>query len=53
MMKASLPLLRPDSDPVGAMDAARWSAAQDLLVAAGFQKSPVEIAKAFTTQFLK
>jgi len=53
MMKASLPLLRPDSDPVGAMDAARWSAAQDLLVAAGFQKSRVEIARAFTTQFLK
>jgi ABC-type nitrate/sulfonate/bicarbonate transport system substrate-binding protein len=53
MMKASLPLLQPDSHPVGAMDEESWSAAQDLLVKAGFQKSRVEIAKAFTTKYLK
>jgi hypothetical protein len=35
------------------MDEESWSAAQDLLVKAGFQKSRVEIAKAFTTKYLK
>jgi ABC-type nitrate/sulfonate/bicarbonate transport system substrate-binding protein len=53
MMKASVPLLKPDSKPFGAMDAEGWSAAQDLLLQAGFQKSRVEIAKAFTTKFLQ
>jgi ABC-type nitrate/sulfonate/bicarbonate transport system substrate-binding protein len=53
MMKASLPLLKPDAKPVGWMDAANWSAAQKLLVDAGFQKSPVDVSKAFTVDFLK
>jgi hypothetical protein len=35
------------------MDAANWSAAQKLLVDAGFQKAPVDISKAFTVEFLK
>jgi NitT/TauT family transport system substrate-binding protein len=53
MMKASLPLLQPDAQPVGWMDAANWSATQKLLVDAGFQKTPVEVGNAFTTVFLK
>jgi hypothetical protein len=53
MMKASLPLLQPDAQPVGWMDAANWSATQKLLVDGGFQKAPVDIAKAFTVEFLK
>jgi ABC-type nitrate/sulfonate/bicarbonate transport system substrate-binding protein len=53
MMKASLPLLKPDAKPVGWMDAANWSAAQKLLVDAGFQKTPVDVSKAFTVDFLK
>jgi ABC-type nitrate/sulfonate/bicarbonate transport system substrate-binding protein len=53
MMKASLPLLQPDAQPVGWMEAANWSAAQKLLVDAGFQKTPVDIGKAFTVEFLK
>ena len=53
MMKASLPLLRPDAKPVGSMDAANWTAAQKLLVDAGFQKAPVDVTKAFTVEFLK
>src|SRR6202167_2666339 len=53
MMKASLPLLQPDAQPVGWMDAANWSATQKLLVDAGFQKTPVDIDKAFTVEFLK
>jgi ABC-type nitrate/sulfonate/bicarbonate transport system substrate-binding protein len=50
MMKASLPLLAPDNKPVGYMDEAGWSSAQKLLLAAGFQKQAVDVAKAFTTQ---
>jgi NitT/TauT family transport system substrate-binding protein len=53
MMKASLPLLKPDAQPVGWMEAANWSATQKLLVDAGFQKTPVDIDKAFTVEFLK
>ena len=48
MMKASVPLLQPDSKPVGSMDTAGWSSAQKLLLAAGFQKSAVDVAKAFS-----
>src|ERR1700732_4193590 len=51
MMKASLPLLQPDAQPVGSMDAANWAAAQKLLIDAGFQKTPVDLAKAFTADF--
>jgi NitT/TauT family transport system substrate-binding protein len=53
MMKASLPLLQPDAQPVGWMDAGNWSATQKLLVDAGFQKTPVDVDKAFTVAFLK
>ncbi len=52
MMKASIPLLEPDAQPVGTMDAAGWTSAQKLLVSAGFQKQPVDVNKAFTTKFL-
>ena len=47
MVNASVPLLKPDSKPVGYMDQAGWSSAQQLLLDAGFQKGPVDIAKAF------
>ena len=50
MMKASLPLLTPDDKPVGFMDEAGWSSAQKLLLGAGFQKEPIEVAKAFAPQ---
>jgi ABC-type nitrate/sulfonate/bicarbonate transport system substrate-binding protein len=50
MMKASLPLLKPDNKPVGFMDAAGWDAAQKLLLGAGFQKQPVNVAEAFTAK---
>jgi NitT/TauT family transport system substrate-binding protein len=50
MMKASLPLLTPDGKPVGFMDEAGWTSAQKLLLSAGFQKEPVDVAKAFTVQ---
>jgi ABC-type nitrate/sulfonate/bicarbonate transport system substrate-binding protein len=47
MMKASVPLLKPDTKPVGFMDAAGWTSAQKLLLDAGFQKEPIDVAKAF------
>jgi NitT/TauT family transport system substrate-binding protein len=50
MMKASLALLKPDDKPVGFMDEAGWGAAQKLLLAAGFQKQPVDLAKVFVRE---
>jgi len=47
MMKASVPLLKPDEKPVGFMDVAGWSSAQKLLLSAGFQKDPVDVTMAF------
>jgi NitT/TauT family transport system substrate-binding protein len=47
MVKASAPLLKPDSKPVGYMDEAGWTSAQKLLIAAGFQKQPIDVTKAF------
>jgi len=52
MMKASIPLLKPDAQPVGTMDAAGFASAQQLLVSAGFQKQPIDVTKAFTTKYL-
>jgi NitT/TauT family transport system substrate-binding protein len=52
MMKASIPLLKPDSEPVGSMDEAGWGAVQKLLVGAGFQKSPINVAEAFSSKIL-
>jgi len=50
MMKASVPLLKPDDKPVGYMDETGWNSAQKLLLEAEFQKQPIEVAKAFTTK---
>jgi NitT/TauT family transport system substrate-binding protein len=47
MMKASIPLLKPDDKPFGYMDEAGWNSAQKLLLGAGMQKEPVNIAAAF------
>jgi NitT/TauT family transport system substrate-binding protein len=50
MMKASIPLLKPDAKPVGYMDEAGWSSIQKLLLDAGFQKDPVNVAEAFNAK---
>jgi NitT/TauT family transport system substrate-binding protein len=50
MMKASVPLLQPDGKPVGYMDEAGWTAAQKLLLDAGFQKQPIDVAQAFVAK---
>lgn len=51
MVKASVPLIKPDSAPIGSMDEKGWTTAQKLLLEAGFQKQPVDILKAFTTKY--
>ena len=50
MMKASIPLLKPDGKPVGTMDEAGLDSAQKLLLGAGFQKEPVNVAEVFTAK---
>lgn len=52
MMNASIPLVKPDNNPVGFMDRAVWVSMQDLLLKQGFMKQAVDIDKAFTTEFL-
>jgi len=52
MMKASIESLRPDSQPIGSMERAKWQEMQDLLITSGFMKTRLDIDKAFTSQFL-
>lgn len=52
MMKESVVLLQPDAEPIGSMQAARWKALHDLLLEAGFLKAPLDLGKAYTTQYL-
>lgn len=52
MMNASIPLVKPDNNPIGFMDRAVWAAMQDLLLKQGFIKQAVDIDKTFTTEFL-
>jgi NitT/TauT family transport system substrate-binding protein len=53
MLAAALPLLSPDKKPIGQMDAAVWESMQKLLLKQGFMKTPVDVSKAFTNEFLK
>ena len=48
MMKASIALIKPDKDPIGASKAAEWEELQTKLVNAEFQKAKVDVSKAFT-----
>jgi NitT/TauT family transport system substrate-binding protein len=52
MMKDSIPLLKPDAQPVGSMQLANWTALQTLLIQGGFLKGPLDLSKAYTTKFL-
>ena len=52
MMKASIPLLKPDEAPIGTMDPEGWTAVQKLLLDGGFLKAPVAIGDAYTTRFI-
>jgi NitT/TauT family transport system substrate-binding protein len=48
MMKASIALIKPDKDPIGSSKLADWEALQQKLVDAEFQKTKVDVSKAFT-----
>lgn len=48
MMKASIPLIKPDDEPIGSSKLAEWDALQTKLIEAGFQKTKVDVSKAFT-----
>jgi ABC-type nitrate/sulfonate/bicarbonate transport system substrate-binding protein len=48
MMKASIALIKPDKEPIGASKAAEWEELQKKLVDAEFQKTKVDVSKAFT-----
>ncbi|HXC64286.1 MAG TPA: ABC transporter substrate-binding protein, partial [bacterium] len=52
MMKASIPLLKPDKQPIGSMRPEGWSSLQQLLLDGGFLKAPLDLDKAYTSQFL-
>jgi ABC-type nitrate/sulfonate/bicarbonate transport system substrate-binding protein len=52
MMRASIPLLRPQELPLGKMEVEEWRSLHDQLLALGFLKHPVDIDKAFTNRFV-
>lgn len=51
MVKASIPLLKPDDRPIGSMDEAGWAGLHDFLLSAGFLKAPLDLAKAYAPEF--
>jgi NitT/TauT family transport system substrate-binding protein len=52
MMKASIPLVKAGSGPIGFSTEADWENMQAMLIEAGFQKSKVDVGKAFTNDEL-
>jgi ABC-type nitrate/sulfonate/bicarbonate transport system substrate-binding protein len=53
MMRASIPLLRPQQLPLGKMEISEWRSLHDQLLALGFLKHPVDIDRAFTNRFVE
>jgi len=52
MMRASIPLLKPDEAPVGTMEDSSWAAMQTLLLDGGFLKHKLDLARAYTVRFV-
>jgi NitT/TauT family transport system substrate-binding protein len=52
MMKASIPLIAADGGTIGASRRSDWEELQKMLVDAKFQKSKVDVGKAFTNEEL-
>jgi NitT/TauT family transport system substrate-binding protein len=48
MMRASIPLIKAGKDAIGVSQPSEWEGLQAMLVDAGFQKTKVDISKAFT-----
>jgi NitT/TauT family transport system substrate-binding protein len=53
MLQESIPLLKPDSKPIGWMDRNDWEELQKLLLDLKFMKSPIDVDKAFDLQFIR
>jgi NitT/TauT family transport system substrate-binding protein len=52
MMKESIALLKPDAEPIGSMQPARWAALQEQLIQGGFLKEPLNLDKAYSAGFV-
>lgn len=52
MMKASIPFIKPDSAPIGSMNAASWQGMEDLLLKGGFLKDRLPLDAAYTTTYI-
>lgn len=51
-LKAFAPLINPDDKPIGFMNTAMWESTQKILLEQKFLQQPIDINKAFTTEFL-
>jgi len=52
MMNESIPLLRPDKQPIGSMQPAAWAALQEFLLKGGFMKEAIALDKAYTSKYV-
>lgn len=52
MMRASIPLVKPDEREVGWMDRAVWDEMGGLLQEQGFVQGPIDVSRAYTLRFL-
>jgi NitT/TauT family transport system substrate-binding protein len=52
MMKASIPLIKAGADPIGVSKQSEWETLQKMLIDAEFQKTRVDVAKAYTNDEL-
>jgi ABC-type nitrate/sulfonate/bicarbonate transport system substrate-binding protein len=52
MLKAAIPLLKPDKTAIGFMEPDVWQSMQKLLLQQGFMKKPVDVNQVFTNKFL-
>ncbi|ULO08175.1 ABC transporter substrate-binding protein [Paenibacillus sp. 19GGS1-52] len=53
MMKASIPMLQPDSPPLGKMELEAWSTLQQSLLDLDFLKKEQDLSKVFTNEFVE
>lgn len=53
MMRASIPLVKPDDKPIGWMERSTWEEMENLLRNQNFIKQSVDVTKAYTMQFLQ
>ena len=53
MMKASIPMLMPESPPIGKMDLEAWSTLQQSLLDLEFLKKEQDLTTIFTNEFVE